>query len=1108
MADKTQTNPMEKLFDEFSIETTVPSPVVRTVTQDELERINAEAEAAKKPKSFNFLYGMAASENSILNTVDELVNRWSDNSNAPVKEITPELLDELGEGKLDRVALEEVVDLAENKSLSAARDLATHHKKTADVRRELAEAGWKGTTATVLAAMTDLPELAAIGLTSYLVPPVGGTLGLKKAYSVGRAFKAGAAVGAAEAAAFESLRAIAKSDVTAGDVAIAAGASALFGGSISSVTNSFAKRSEYQKLLKAYDDDVPLTDDQLEFLESVDGRFAQMRAIEQAELSRILADDLPLNVQSEDIANITWEEAASKAPRQGGVWTKAKSKLTAISKAMYSENAFTRFYGSRFGVVSAGHAIDPATGARPKTLPSATDYSKHREGQAILAFTVAHEKPMRKWTKRTGGTEAEFNILVTNHIRGKFPDGADPEVDAVARKVFANNKQFLKDNIEANVAGFTPEMLEAAENFSLARLFSHSGIDNVRQKFGMENSIDVVTQLVRKAILEGQPDFIENVKASMAKKRTTEVTDEQAEAFLDKMASGYTKTVLSKPYAGGNFASGNAMDIEELEEALRKYTDIDDAEIEDVTYFLTRNKMARKHKRARARVLLNELAEIEAIDASGNVSTLKFTDLLENDIETIQNAYNFQMGGAYGLAKVGIDTNEAGTTMADIERKIRKEAGDRGLEGVDEEIKALQFMYDGITGRLGAKDNAPDSIKLAVQRAKQFTFAAMMPMAGMSAMMELVNSTMEYSLRSNLKSISRLDKFYRRAENGELDDELMAEIAWLGGGRGEEFFTSSTTRAVRYDPDSQLAGSPVNPKKIDVLLAKIQEIVSKGSGLLGVTAFNRRLTGKNYVLEWERAAQRQRAPFSDTKMLQLGIDRTMQYRIFNAMTDPQNGVKRDANGELLKLNAENWTDQEAAEAFALSLFREMSQNVQEVDLGSMNYMVRSSMGQIFTQFLSFPMASLEQQASRLGARAVSGEALAITRLMGASMLWGSLLYSARVHLNASGRSDKEEYIKRQMAWDRFVVGSVGQVGAASIFMLAFQMLTGTVNGNSGGFTPPAYNVFNTFTGLGSDVIDGKVTEAELRSLKNAIPMAKFVGINQLLNAVAAEYGAK
>jgi hypothetical protein len=87
------------------------------------------------------------------------------------------------------------------------------------------------------------------------------------------------------------------------------------------------------------------------------------------------------------------------------------------------------------------------------------------------------------------------------------------------------------------------------------------------------------------------------------------------------------------------------------------------------------------------------------------------------------------------------------------------------------------------------------------------------------------------------------------------------------------------------------------------------------------------------------------------------------------------------------------------------------------------------------------------------------------------------------------------------------MGAISQVGAASIFTLAFQMVTGTATGTSNGFTPPAYNIFQAFLGLGDDVSDGKFSETELRTFKNAIPMAKFYGINQGLNYLSAKYGA-
>ncbi len=112
MAENKVLNPMDKLFDSFDISTEVPTPVVKYTTGDELRELELARERHAPDHSFNFLYGIAAKENSILNSIASLANRMTDNSYEPVKEMTPELMESLTEGLTDTRAIQEVTDTA------------------------------------------------------------------------------------------------------------------------------------------------------------------------------------------------------------------------------------------------------------------------------------------------------------------------------------------------------------------------------------------------------------------------------------------------------------------------------------------------------------------------------------------------------------------------------------------------------------------------------------------------------------------------------------------------------------------------------------------------------------------------------------------------------------------------------------------------------------------------------------------------------------------------------------------------------------------------------------------------------------------------------------
>ena len=213
------------------------------------------------------------------------------------------------------------------------------------------------------------------------------------------------------------------------------------------------------------------------------------------------------------------------------------------------------------------------------------------------------------------------------------------------------------------------------------------------------------------------------------------------------------------------------------------------------------------------------------------------------------------------------------------------------------------------------------------------------------------------------------------------------------------------------------------------------------------------------------------------------------------------------DGTLEQLNVDKWEFKDAADIFFASAYREATQSVQEMNVGSVNKRVRSEVGKTFFQFLSFPMASMEQQAMRQGVRFANGDAQQVTKVMMTSMLMGSMMYIARSHMNSLGRSDQKEYMERRMETANIIQGSLSQIGAASLFGYIYQLTTGAMDGNTNALTPAGVSM-----GLGvakgvSDVWDavgeGELSESELRGILRVLPFNSLYGARQILNALAA-----
>ena len=177
-----------------------------------------------------------------------------------------------------------------------------------------------------------------------------------------------------------------------------------------------------------------------------------------------------------------------------------------------------------------------------------------------------------------------------------------------------------------------------------------------------------------------------------------------------------------------------------------------------------------------------------------------------------------------------------------------------------------------------------------------------------------------------------------------------------------------------------------------------------------------------------------------------------------------------------------------------------------MNAGSVNPLLRSEVGKSFFQFLSFPMASMEQQAMRLGVRGVNGDAGQVARLMLFSSMLGSMMYMGRSYMNSMNRSDQEEYMKKRMQWHELLEGSLSQIGAASLFGYVYQLTTGTMDGNTNALTPAGFSMFAAGVKGVTDTVDmvfgGDLTESELRSLLRVLPFSSLYGARQIVNALA------
>jgi hypothetical protein len=1079
--------------DRVPFETTIPEADLR-----------AEIEKARSvDRDSNFLngFGIGVTEEHIGSLVARNSYAWHKDILKPIANPDEELISSLTQGLDDPRAIEDVIQAVKSVGVDYASKMADDYRLTAYNAQQLAEGGWSQLGGYFLASMTDPVEWAAIFGTTAAVGAISGpaapvtapvTAGVgavaktgkavKKTYDIWKFARSGLAIGIAEAAAFEGIRARLKYDVDGGDVMTAMLIGGSIGGIADGVTKTFIKNSRLRELDLKLALNLELSLEEKAFYNAYGGDARIQKLINQAEERGDFLDpeDKPLPRWTQEEAEATTGQLSIK----GTGWI--RKRISTTFKMKSSRNGYTRLFADRTVLNSTGNE-EGVDGVRAVSGYSASEIKNQTEMVARAAFDREMLKQRTEWVRRTGGGIDDFNVLVSRAIRTGNLSNVPVEVRKVAEHVIEAERNLGLQAIDYNVAGFTAGVLDRQPNY-LPRLFQEEKIQYIKQKYG-NKAEDVVAELVEAAIRKGQPKL--KLKAES----------------LKKMARGYAKTILSPNLHAGHRAT--EFNVEDLKNAL-KNEQISDQDINDIIDNLTLNTVVKGHKRARPRVVLDENTSIQVRMDDGRIEELSFLDLLEEDIEKLHNAYVFQMSSAIGLARNGINTNELGSSFDTIVSKIQAEGERIGQtsEEIADDIRSAKFVYDYMTGRLGYDDNMALSTKRMLSRVREASFIVNMGMSGMSSMMEITNALFEYSLPVLLKAMPHYRRLYAMAADGKLSSPLLREMEAYTG-LGADVVMGKFNRASRFEGDTMElqdigVSSNTNVEKLDEYLGKGREQMSYWSGLSGVTQSLRRLTMLNYSTAWARAAKKGMNPFSQIKMEQLGIDAKMSKRIRDSIN--KHATFRDADKTVLEtLNLKTWDDKQAADLFSMSIFRETTQSVQEMNIGSVNRSLRGDLGKTVFQFLSFPLAAVEQQTMRLGVRAFNGDAATVSKIILSGMLTGSMLYITRVYMNAEGRGDKEEYIKRMLAWDRFLEGSMSQVGSASFMGYIYQLTTGAMDGNNFAMTPASLSLTTGFLKAAKLPFDENVTEAELRSALRLLPFSSLYGARQIINGISDQF---
>lgn len=1124
MADNTFENTLEEMgFGGMS-----PAPTTGRFTNLEMEKAAKQA----KKEATGFLSGYARqqfTEGTALSTF-RLLSSFPEEDTP----FTTDVAKELTTGIFDKDLVKKVIDAGINKGTAAARKVS-HEIKLVDDERKRSAAGdtsyFMGSmagyfldpvdtavaygTATAVAALQ--PQFAPVTGPATFVGVKGYNVFSKM--SANRKWLAGSfGIGAAEQAGLELLRAQTVHQVSGNDVMLAAAV----GGTVNAGVSKYAAySSKRQQILAASQrrangeqlspqDEAILktaTDEQLaqHFIDIAHRNDDFNTGADQAV---DIGESTTAGVSRKDITEMTQEEIEA-TPMQRGLraLVKPRGLVASLAPLLNSSDGLTRWLGRGLALDSLG-----VKGGVDVVGSNALETRDMIITTTLLPDAIELTNLYKALGKQTGLRTNQLEELVGDYMRKPDPN-APSEIKRIAQIYSAGMDKVAQMAIDANAAGWIPEMMGNIQNY-LPRKANRTNVAVYRQgtkdQAALLPDVDgdlnpAFVDLVEGAIRSEQKTIVKDVTKSLTAAGKKNVNMQAVDNFIRAMSRGYAKAFFT-PTSNEFRKLGDGMaDIDDTKAAL-KAAGIDEADIDIMLDVLSKRLPIKGHPRTKHRMRLDENFELPVTGADGNVFTLRMSDLLDRNARNLYESYLFQVSGATGLARNGINTNTIGSNFETLLSKLPK-----GTPDADNARKQLDFLYKSVTGRIAYDSDLSPLTQRNLARVREYGFIANMGMSGMSAVMEFSNVVFETSFETLLKTAPQFKNLIIDASTGQLKNRAAHEMMVATGTGGDGILTKVTSQRNRLEGgiaegEDFLGSGEVT--RLDEALGKARIFVSIASGLQGVTDILRRLSTYNFATEVAMKARRGEVAFSAIKREQMGITDAMALEINKQIRKHAEFTDEDT---LDYLNLDAWDKtlegQAAKNVFLRAARREATQSVQEVNNGSVSYWLRSEVGKSLFQFLSFPMASMEQQAGRLAVRAANGDAVDVAKILTSAAALGTLMYISRSHINSLGRSDREEYMKKRMEAGNLAFGALSQIGAASMFGFIYEATTGAMDGSTKSITPAAAGMF---LGLASGVKDlgqaiggNDLTETEMRSLLRLLPYSSLYGARQILNATAS-----
>ena len=380
--------------------------------------------------------------------------------------------------------------------------------------------------------------------------------------------------------------------------------------------------------------------------------------------------------------------------------------------------------------------------------------------------------------------------------------------------------------------------------------------------------------------------------------------------------------------------------------------------------------------------------------------------------------------------------------------------------------------------------------------------------------------------RGLVRVIPEFKSMLKRAANGELEDPVARDMeAFAGIGVDRRIHQSMN----KYDAhDIYVEGRGDFIDRVGLAAQPLKRITADISGMAPITAGLERAAGRIAVqsltdlafgiksINFKKIGRGTKEQDIAKRMESLGLNADMSQRVFEqirdkAVTSPSVFFK---SRKIRRINLDAWDDVDARDAFVLAVSRWTRQSIQQNDVGNLNIHMTSTMGKILSQFRTFMLVSYSKQFLHNIKR---NDFAAYSAMMYSSFFAG-LSYTAQMHANAIGRSDKEEFLRERLSPVEIGKAAFQRSSYASLFpalidtgmpffgedpLFSYGRTTGLATGLISGI--PSVQLIDTgykaVQGVSRALLNDEyqVSAAQGRALKSLVPYSNAIGIKNVMN---------